>query len=53
MTVVFEEAKAVAEHVKGTILCQAGFSDIEVAVREWTTRLSGGGPKLLSRRSPC
>ncbi|CAA7264007.1 unnamed protein product [Cyclocybe aegerita] len=47
-TVAFEEAKAAAEHVKGTILGQAGFHDIEVAIREWTTSLSGSGPKLPS-----
>ncbi|KAG8736674.1 hypothetical protein FRC10_009052 [Ceratobasidium sp. 414] len=47
-TVAFEVAKTAAEHVKGTILSQAGFHDIEVAVREWTTRLSGSGPKLPS-----
>ena len=48
MTIAFEEAKTAAEHVKGTILSQAGFPDIDVAVREWTTSLSGRGPKLPS-----
>ncbi|KAG0127670.1 hypothetical protein HOY82DRAFT_541833 [Tuber indicum] len=48
MTVAFEEAKTAAEHIKGVILSRAGFPDIDVAVREWTTSLSGCSPKLPS-----
>ena len=42
----FPAAKTAADYVQRTILTQAGFPDIEVAVREWTVSLSGGGPKL-------
>ncbi|PWW72996.1 hypothetical protein C7212DRAFT_354227 [Tuber magnatum] len=41
-------AKKAADYVKGTILSQAGFPAIDVAVREWVTTLSGRGPKLPS-----
>ncbi|KAG0644346.1 hypothetical protein HOY80DRAFT_941397 [Tuber brumale] len=44
----FEAAKKAADYVKGTILSQAGFPTIDVAVREWATTLSGRGPKLPS-----
>jgi len=47
-SLAFEEAKTVADYVKDTILSQAGFPEIDVAVREWTTSLSGRGPKLQS-----
>ncbi len=43
----FQEAKTAADHVKD-ILDQAGFYDIDVAVREWTTSLSCLGPNLPS-----
>jgi hypothetical protein len=35
--VKFEQAKAVAQHVKGVILSGAGFGHIDVAIREWRT----------------
>lgn len=47
-SLAFEAAKKAADYVKGTILSQAGFPNIDVAVREWTTTLSGRGPKLRS-----
>ncbi|KAF8889438.1 hypothetical protein CPB84DRAFT_1849385 [Gymnopilus junonius] len=42
----FEDAKKAAKYVKGTTLTHAGFPDINVAIREWTTTLLGRGPKL-------
>ncbi|KAF8072192.1 hypothetical protein FPV67DRAFT_1447605 [Lyophyllum atratum] len=47
-TVPFAETKASTDHVKAAILGPAGFSDIDVAVREFTRPLSGIGPKLPS-----
>ncbi|PWW75125.1 hypothetical protein C7212DRAFT_344986 [Tuber magnatum] len=44
----FEAAKKTADYVKGTILSQAGFPAVDVAVREWVTILPGCGPKLPS-----
>ncbi|CUS12926.1 unnamed protein product [Tuber aestivum] len=47
-SLAFDAAKKAADHVKGTILRKAGFPEIDVAVREWVTILSGLGPKLRS-----
>jgi hypothetical protein len=48
-TVAFEDAKSVAESVKRNILAKASFDDVDVAVWEFTTSLSGGaGAKLPS-----
>ena len=47
-TVIFEDAKTSADHVKNIILGKAGFPDIDVAVWEWTTSFSYIGPKLRS-----
>jgi len=47
-TVEFAEAKAAADHVKSAILARAGFPDVDVAIREWTTSLSGISPQLPS-----
>ena len=47
-TIDFEVAKSVAEHVKINILAKAGFDDIEVAIWEFETFLSGAGPELRS-----
>ena len=44
--VVYKDAKDVAESVKLNILTEAGFDDVEVAVWEFETFLSGSGPKL-------
>jgi hypothetical protein len=44
--VAFKDAKAVAESVKLDILVNAGFDDVEVALWEFETFLSGSGPKL-------
>ena len=41
-TIEFTTAKVAAEHVKDAILAPAGFGDLDVAVREWATRQSGG-----------
>lgn len=44
--VAFEDAKAAAESLKLNILAEAGFDDVEVALWEFETFLSGSGPKL-------
>ncbi|KIM29468.1 hypothetical protein M408DRAFT_15836 [Serendipita vermifera MAFF 305830] len=46
--VTYEDAKAVSESVKLTILAEAGFDDVEVAIWEFETFLSSSGPKLLA-----
>ena len=46
-TIEFEVAKSVAKYVKIDIIAKAGFNDIEVAIWELTTSLSGG-PRLPS-----
>ncbi|RDX47194.1 hypothetical protein OH76DRAFT_1456816 [Lentinus brumalis] len=48
MSVAFEDAKIAADYVKSTILGNAGFPDIDVAIWEWSTSFAGVGPKLPS-----
>ncbi|RPD77828.1 hypothetical protein L226DRAFT_551609 [Lentinus tigrinus ALCF2SS1-7] len=47
-TVTFDEAKTAANYIKHTILSQAGFPEIDVAIWEWETSLSSRGAKLPS-----
>ena len=47
-SVAFADAKTTADAVKSSILDKAGFSDVEVAIWEWTTGFAGVGPKLPS-----
>lgn len=44
----FTDIKAAAEYTQRTILTNAEFPDIDVAVREWEVNPSGAGPKLPS-----
>lgn len=44
----FADVKAAADYVQGTVLTNAGFSDVPVAVREWEVNPHGTGPKLPS-----
>ena len=47
-SVAFADAKTTADAIKSRILDKASFSDVEVAIWEWTTGFAGVGPKLSS-----